>query len=173
VIIDFRPFAGKSLVIENRLQQTNGRGHTGIVLPPGAGNRLLRIDVVLPDAADNSRDPAAISRFYPLPDTAAAPAVTRTFQFSRTNGQWTLNGRFMDCSGVRFSVTQNSAERWLLNGTSNWHHPMHVHLEEHQIVARGGLAPPLTERGRKDVTRLEVVEEVDVFMRSATGPAAT
>src|SRR5262249_5882119 len=29
VVIDFRPFAGKSLYLENRLEQTNGRGPTG------------------------------------------------------------------------------------------------------------------------------------------------
>jgi len=165
VIVDFRPFAGKSIVLENRLQQTNGRGPTGVIVPPGRGNPLLRFDVVLPPVADGSRDPATISRFYALPPIDPAANVTRTFQFSRTNGQWTLNGRFMDCSGVRFSVTQNDSERWLLNGTSNWQHPMHVHLEEHRILSRGGLAPPLDERGRKDVTRLQVVEQVEIFMR--------
>jgi len=165
VIVDFRQFAGKSIYIENRLLQTSGRGPSDTVLAPGQGNRLLRVDVVLPPVADDSRDPATVSRFYAMPSVDAAPAVTRNFQFSRTNGQWTLNNRFMDCSGVRFSVAQNSAEVWQLNGTSNWQHPMHVHMEEHQILARGGLAPPPHERGRKDVTRLQVVERVDVFMR--------
>jgi FtsP/CotA-like multicopper oxidase with cupredoxin domain len=165
VVIDFAPFAGRSIYIENRLQQLSGRGPSGALLAPGQGNQLLRIDVVLPPVADQSRDPAAIARFYAVPSAAEPPAVTRTFQFSRTNGQWTVNGRFMDCSGVRFSVTQNSAEIWQLNGTSSWQHPMHVHLEEHQILARNGLAPPIDERGRKDVTRLQEVERVDIFTR--------
>jgi FtsP/CotA-like multicopper oxidase with cupredoxin domain len=165
VIVDFRPFAGQSIYIENRLQQVNGRGPSGTLFAPGQGNLLLRIDVVLPEVADQSRDPAAISRFYGLPSTDEAPAVTRNFQFTRNNGQWAVNNRFMNCDGVRFSVTQNTAERWRLIGTSNWQHPMHVHLEEHQILSRGGVAPPPPERGRKDVTRLDVGEPVDVFMR--------
>ena len=165
VIVDFRPFAGKSIYLENRLLQVDGRGPTPTILPATQGNQLLRIDVVLPPVADQSRDPATIGAFYAQPNTDDPTAVTRTFQFTRTNGQWALNGKFMDCNGVRFSVTQNSAERWQLNGTSNWQHPMHVHLEEHRITARNGLAPPLVEQGRKDVTRLQVVERVDVFMR--------
>jgi FtsP/CotA-like multicopper oxidase with cupredoxin domain len=167
VIIDFSQFAGRSIYLENRLLQFDGRGPQNGILPAGEGNQLLRIDVVLPPVADRSLDPSLIPAFYPLPPAfaLARPQVTRQFLFGRTNGQWSLNGRFMDCSSVRFSVTQNSAERWVLTGVLGWHHPMHVHLEEHRILARNGQPPPPDEGGRKDVTRLQNAEQIDLFMR--------
>jgi len=34
-------------------------------------------------------------------------------------------------------VTQNSAENWaIINPRSDWQHPIHIHLEEHQILSR-------------------------------------
>src|SRR5216684_2762216 len=52
VIIDFRPFAGKSIFLENRLNQINGQGpvigqECGLpeILPAGKGNLLMRFDV--------------------------------------------------------------------------------------------------------------------------------
>ena len=165
VIIDFRPFAGKSIYIENRLLQNDGRGPTGTILQPGQGHSLVRIDVVLPGVADQSRDPATIRSFYQLPETIQTPAVSRTFRFNRTNGQWAINGRFMDCHGVRFTVAQNSVERWTLVGSNGWQHPMHAHLEEHQILSRNGQPPPAAERARKDVTRLQSNEQVEIALR--------
>jgi len=65
------------------------------------------------------------------------PRITRNFNFDRDNGQWVINNRFADCNQLRFTVTQNSAENWVLtNPRNDWQHPIHVHLEEHQILQR-------------------------------------
>jgi manganese oxidase len=47
-------------------------------------------------------------------------------------------------------------EIWTLEGGFNWDHPIHIHFEEGQIIARNGSASnvPGAERGRKDVYRL-------------------
>ena len=57
VVIDFSQFAGKSIYLENRLNQLNGQGPSHFVnggsdgvqlpeiLPAGQGNQLLRFDV--------------------------------------------------------------------------------------------------------------------------------
>ena len=55
VIIDFSKYAGKTLYIENRLEQVDGRGPTGKVLAAGQGNLILKIVVDLPAIADNNR----------------------------------------------------------------------------------------------------------------------
>src|SRR5205085_9479816 len=74
--------------------------------------------------------------FYQLP-SVIAPRITRNFVFDRDNGQWVINDRFADCNELRFTVTQNSAENWVLtNPRNDWQHPIHVHLEEHQILSR-------------------------------------
>jgi FtsP/CotA-like multicopper oxidase with cupredoxin domain len=165
VIIDFSKFAGKSIFIENRLQQTDGRKPAG-VLGAGQGNFLLRFDVVLPQVTDNSQDPATITKFYDLPSTAPAPVVTRTFNFERTNGMWAINGRFADCNTTRFKVTQNTVEHWILvNSSGGWQHPVHIHFEEFQILSRNGAPPSLVETSRKDVVRVEFNNTLHLFFR--------
>jgi FtsP/CotA-like multicopper oxidase with cupredoxin domain len=171
VIIDFSKYAGKTLYIENRLEQQDGRGPTGKVLAAGQGNRILKIVVDLPPIADNSADPATITSFYSLPDKTATPRITRTFNFDRSNGNWTINGRSMDpeCQEVRVRVQKNSVEHWIVNNSSGgWQHPAHIHFEEFQFLSING-APPastgLVLNGRKDVIRLEHNMQTKTFFR--------
>ena len=169
VIIDFSQFAGKTIYLENRLEQQDGTGPTGDILPAGGGNLLLQIIVDLPAVADNSVDPATHPQFYSLPSTTPAPRVTRTFDFDNSNGGWTINERFMDCNAPRFTVQQNTVEHWILiNSSGGWQHPIHIHFEEFQILSINGHPPstsPLVQTGRKDVVRLEFDSTVELFFR--------
>ncbi len=203
IIIDFSKFAGQTLYLENRLRQLNGMGPVppanfitpnptngvaqaecndgsgnilGDILSAGHGNLLLQFVVDLPTVGDNSVDPATNPTFYSLPSTNVTPRVTRTFKFDRLNGQWSVNGQFMDCaigpSGFserfRFTVQQNSVENWILfNATGDWTHPIHIHLEEHQILSRNRIPIPSgnVEKSRKDVTQLRQNERVLLFFR--------
>ena len=187
IIIDFSQFAGKTIYLENRLLQFNGQGpvppqgFTGgqvecndgngnilsDILPAGQGNLLLQFQVSSKAVKDGSVNPATNPSFYQLPSTNAEPRIVRTFKFDRLNGQWSVNGQFMDCNEFRFTVQQNSVEEWLLtNLTGDWTHPVHIHLEEHQILSRNRVAPSLAvERSRKDVTQLHPNERVQLFFR--------
>jgi FtsP/CotA-like multicopper oxidase with cupredoxin domain len=199
VIIDFRPFAGKTIYLENRLNQINGQGPAAVdsqrapqnssttecsgvlnsnqpaIFPAGQGNLVLQFQVSGTQVRDHSVDPATHPTFYQLPSTRSNPRIVRTFRFDRLNGQWSINGQFMDCgigsSGFsetfRFAVQQNSSEQWLLtNLTGDWTHPVHIHLEEHRILSRNRAAPKLpTDSGRKDVTQLHPNERVQLFFR--------
>jgi len=192
VIIDFSKFAGQTLYLENRLNQINGQGPVAVdsvvnpnqdsnnnecvgisnssqptILPAGTGNLILQFQVTGPRVRDNSVDPATNPTFYSLPTTTDAPRVVRTFKFDRLNGQWSVNGQFMDCNHPRFTVQQNTSEHWLLtNLTGDWTHPVHIHLEEHQILSRNRAAPAVpTDQGRKDVTQLHPNERVELFFR--------
>jgi FtsP/CotA-like multicopper oxidase with cupredoxin domain len=179
IIIDFRGFAGKTVYLENRLNQLNGMGPVNAgqctdangnpvptLLGAGQGNLLLQFRVSGTPVTDHSADPAT-QTFYTLPSTNVAPRITRTFKFDRLNGQWSINGQFMDCHTFRFQVQQNSVENWILsNATGDWTHPVHIHLEEHQILSRNRMPPPLAiERSRKDVTQLPPQERVLLFFR--------
>jgi FtsP/CotA-like multicopper oxidase with cupredoxin domain len=187
VIIDFRPFAGRTIYLENRLRQINGMGPVppqgflpnqiectdangnvlSDILPAGQGNQLLQFQVSGTPVSDGSVDPATNPTFYQLPSTNVTPRITRTFKFDRLNGQWSINGQFMDCGHFRFLVQQNSVENWILfNATGDWTHPIHIHLEEHQILSRNRAPPTLAvERSRKDVTQLHPNERVLLFFR--------
>ncbi len=206
IIIDFSKFAGKTIYLENRLLQVNGQGpvppqgfvpgqfecNSGLdsngnpisilsdIRPAGQGDLLLQFQVSSKAVSDGSVDPATNPTFYTLPNTTATPRITRTFKFDRLNGQWSVNGQFMDCGfgpagpppggfsqNFRFTVQQNSVEHWLLtNLTGDWTHPIHIHLEEHQILTRNRVPPSLAiERSRKDVTQLHQNERVELFFR--------
>jgi FtsP/CotA-like multicopper oxidase with cupredoxin domain len=156
VIVDFSKYAGKTLYIENRLEQTDGRGPTGVVLAPGQGNLILKIVVDGPAVPDHSVDPATLPRFYDLPDKTVTPRIIRNFNFERNNGQWAINGKFMDCDDVRVHVKQDTVEQWnITNNSGGWQHPAHIHFEEFQFLSINGATPPLVLGGRKDVVRLE------------------
>jgi FtsP/CotA-like multicopper oxidase with cupredoxin domain len=173
VIIDFSSFAGRSIYLENRLNQINGQGpvigqecNLPETLAAGQGNLLLRFDVSSGPVTDGSADPTT-QTFYSLPSTTATPRIIRTFKFDRLNGQWSINGQFMDCNDIRVHIQPNSVEHWILsNGTGNWTHPIHIHEEEHQILTRNRVPPTLAiERSRKDVTQLRPNERVELFFR--------
>ena len=168
VVIDFSNFAGKTIYLENRLNQINGQGPVAVdsqlfaqnepvntectqvlattipaVRPAGAGDLILQFQVTGPKVADHSLSPSK-QKFYSLPTTTDMPRIVRTFKFDRLNGQWSINGQFMDCNNFRFTVQQNSVEHWLLtNLTGDWTHPVHIHLEEHRILSRNRLANQL------------------------------
>jgi len=196
VIVDFRKIWDRfghprRIWLENRLEQVNGRAPTDRILPPGnPANAVLEFRLAGPDiVADGSFDPEPVS--YPhvpcgpddcvfapiclprLPsDTAAAPTdrirLTRSFRFDRTNGQWAVNDRLMDCTRFRFTVQRNTAERWILrNSSGGWQHPLHIHLEEFRIIRRNGRAVSCgyPEFSRKDVVRLGFNDEVEVVTR--------
>jgi FtsP/CotA-like multicopper oxidase with cupredoxin domain len=211
VIIDFSQFAGKTIYLENRLNQVNGQGpvavdsqffpqnstntecanlqvpvtapngtpNTNAVLNAGQGNLILQFRVTGPNVPDNSVNPATKPTFYQLPSTKVDPRIVRTFKFDRLNGQWSINGQFFDCGYgnegtggestemFRFTVQQNSVEQWLLTNLSgDWTHPVHIHLEEHQILSRNRVAPTVpADLGRKDVTQLHPNERVQLFFR--------
>jgi FtsP/CotA-like multicopper oxidase with cupredoxin domain len=210
VVIDFTNFSGQTLFLENRLNQLNGQGPTavdsalaaqnssstecnqpftlgtnatGAIKNAGQGDLIIKF-VVGAHVTDNSLPPSQ-QTFYSLPSTTPTPRITRTFKFDRLNGQWSINGQFMDCGygnggtggesteTFRFTVQQNSVEHWLLtNLTGDWTHPVHIHLEEHQILTRnrapitnGNLLSVPADQGRKDVTQLHPNERVELFFR--------
>jgi FtsP/CotA-like multicopper oxidase with cupredoxin domain len=136
VVIDFSKYAGKTIYLENRLLQPNGQGGpTGSVSSPGQGFLMLKIVVDQPAAQDNSVDPATLPSYYALPSVSGTPRVSRTFNFDQgRNGQWTINGSLFSCTTARFTVQQNSLEQWYLDNGWNWSHPIHVHMEEHQVT---------------------------------------
>src|SRR5262249_37252863 len=146
------------ICLNNIMDQINGKGPTGILLPspelPGVLPAcILKFKVNRNVANDPSR---LAAHFRDVPPIAPSEiANTRTFIFDNQQGAWTINNRFFDFNRVDATVKQGTAERWILkNASLDWQHPIHIHLEEHQIVSRDDSVPPNFEQGRKDVTVL-------------------
>jgi len=140
IIIDFNQVktligAHTTVRLENRLEQTDGQGPTCNIFPGGQGIYCLEFRIGSA-VADGSVNPATHPQFYQLP-SVITPRVTRNFVFDRSNGQWVINDRFANCTEMRFTVEQNTAENWnIINPRSDWQHPIHIHDEEHRILSR-------------------------------------
>ncbi len=84
-------------------------------------------------------DSSVPSTLRPLPDLGT-PVVTRTFAFGHTDGHWTINGLTYDPNRVDAQPVLGTTERWILqNTTGEWHHVIHIHLTNHQIISRNGV----------------------------------
>src|SRR4051812_11157741 len=130
--------------------------------------------------------PPTSPMMIPNPDLSQLPVVNeRTFEFNRGANQSSLNKdtSFTGPWGISVNGTGTKAadygrisaapkpgtrEIWHLNnGGGGWDHPIHIHFEEGQLIARDGLASnvPLWERGRKDVYRLRAAGTVTLTMQ--------
>ena len=136
-----------------------------------------------PAYPDKSKIPAVM---IPNPNLSAIPiARYRTFEFGKgaknvTNdlatsfsGQWGVktDGAVMEAADFGRASARpkmNTREVWTLkNGGGGWDHPIHIHFEEGQILARNGSAAnvPAWEKGRKDVYRLRPGGSVTITMQ--------
>jgi FtsP/CotA-like multicopper oxidase with cupredoxin domain len=166
IVVDFSQCAiGDTFYLENRLEQLDGRGPTGTILPPGQGNKVLQFRVER-DAPDPSQVPATLRPLPPIDLNDVT--VTRTFEFGRRQGAWTVNDQFYDVNVIRARPRMNAAEIWILRNTSGgWSHPIHIHFEEFQVLSLDGAPPTARNQGRKDVIELGRANgsEAQVFMR--------
>jgi FtsP/CotA-like multicopper oxidase with cupredoxin domain len=177
IVIDFSPWAGKTLYLENRLNQADGRGpdaNLGLpnaTAPAGQGNFILQFRVGTAAVEDRSVDfeTTPSVAYYTLP-SRPLPRISRSFRFERELSTWVVNGKtFPDSADVvHFRVRKNSAEQWTIWNTSGgWMHPIHVHFEEFRMLSRNGvpIGPGNVEYSRKDVMRLQHGESNVAFWR--------
>jgi len=157
---------------------------SGTSLDPCVG-RFLEFRVVRdPAQRDVSQVPATM---IPNPNLSAIPVTReRTFEFGRGASQpvpdpntafigpWGIQtdnqGGMLDADYNRVSAAPRFGTRevWhLVNGGGGWDHPIHIHFEEGQVLARdGSLANvPAAERGRKDVYRLRPGGSITITMQ--------
>jgi FtsP/CotA-like multicopper oxidase with cupredoxin domain len=194
IVIDFSRYSIGSVVrMVNVLAHENGAVPSGTVSlsqalsgqtsDPCVGTFLEFRIVRNPATPDVSQIPATM---IPNPDLSSVPvAATRTFVFGDSanqttrdpvtsfRGPWgvgTDGGDKLDADFGRVSAAPKfgSREVWtLVNDGGDWDHPVHIHFEEGQILARNGSASnvPAWEKGRKDVYRLHPDGSVKLTMQ--------
>jgi len=174
IVIDFSRYKpGEKVWMVNLCEHDDGRGpKTDLSLAEAlAGNsadacvgKFLEFRIIPSTKPDYSQVPGTL---IPNPDLSAIPvARERTFEFGRSNGTddapWTVKtdggqGLAADYNQVSAAPKRGTREVWtLINGGGGWDHPIHIHFEESQMLARDGSLSnvPPWERGRKDVFRL-------------------
>jgi manganese oxidase len=155
-------------------QALSGQSHDPCV------GKFLEFRIVRnPAQPDQSQVPNVL---IPNPDLSNIPvARERTFAFGRDATQplsasdpaWGIStdgGQVLNASFGRVSAAPRFGTRevWTLqNNGGGWDHPVHIHFEEGQILARNGSAAnvPAWERGRKDVYRLRPGGSVTITMQ--------
>ena len=142
-----------------RAEQTNGRGPTGKLLTPG--DRLIEFRVTGPLAVDPSLVKPVLREQPPIDLTKVVKQ--RRFEFNRSGGGWTVNGRIFNEERPDALVKRNTREVWTLkNGGGGWSHPVHIHMEEFRVLSFNGRKPRPYE-DRKDVMVLGPGDEAEVF----------
>ncbi len=125
VVVDFAGKLGQDVVLRNAA----GKGATGDLLQ-------FRVRGVVTD------DSSVPARLRPL-ESLGEPIATRTFEFARTNGKWTINGLGFDPNRVDASPVLGTTEKWVLRNPGGWSHIVHIHDVDQQLLARnGGAAAP-------------------------------
>ena len=150
--------------------------------------KFLEFQVVRdPAKPDVSREMSASDTLIPNPDLPKA-VRERTFVFGRggmnpTYGFLSAYEKVTSDWAIRVDGSEKLAADWarisaaprygtceiwhLVNDGGGWDHPIHIHFEEGQILARNGsasLVPPW-EKGRKDVYRLRPGGTVTIAMQ--------
>src|SRR5438445_344144 len=194
IVIDFSRYSvGQKVSMMNLLEHSDGtRPRRTVSLADAlAGNsadpcvgKFLEFRIVRnPATPDVSQVPAVM---IPNPDLSNVPvARQRTFVFDEdarqtTNdpvtsfrGPWGIGTTEDDALAADFgrisaAPRYGTREIWtLINEEDDWDHPIHIHFEEGQILARNGSASnvPAWEKGRKDVYRLRPEGRVTITMQ--------
>jgi FtsP/CotA-like multicopper oxidase with cupredoxin domain len=194
IVIDFSRYSiGQTVSMVNLAEHNDGRkvaddltlaeALSGNSPDPGVGKFLEFRIVRNPAQPDVSQVPSVL---IPNPDLSSIPvARERVFEFGRgakqpskdpitaSEGEWGIKTSGGDMLAANFGRVDaapkfGTREIWTLkNGGGGWDHPIHIHFEEGQILARNGSLRnvPLAERGRKDVYRLGPGGEVKITMQ--------
>ena len=195
IVIDFSRYkVGDKVWMVNLCEHESGKkpaqdltiaqAMSGQSLDPCVGPFLEFRIVRDPAKPDVSQVPATM---IPNPDLSKIPVTReRVFEFgdggtqtttdpiSAFIGPWGIktdnNGPMLNADYGRISAAPKYGTReiWTLkNGGGGWDHPIHIHFEEGQILARNGdpSQVPAWEKGRKDVYRLRPGGSVTLTMQ--------
>jgi FtsP/CotA-like multicopper oxidase with cupredoxin domain len=150
VVVDFTRYAdgsptkaGDVVYLVNTLMMTEG------IKPDGGQDPAYKVPLLkfvigdLPPVPDYSQ---VMSRLRPvplLPSQSALQALANNRQrFDlKKNGpdyesRWTINNQPFDAHVQMATVNRGAEAVWEFNTGGGWVHPMHLHEEEHRVVAR-------------------------------------
>jgi len=172
VIVDFSD-APEEVILYNVMDQDDGRGPTGKILPLDEAMPLVKFIVEGPRESGDCTI-AKYDRLLPTrPIHDDEIVTTRKFTFERGNGAWKINDMFFNPERADACPRLDSAEHWILeNKSGGWWHPIHIHMESHQVVKYNGGPPPKNLRSKSDASLLtdNGVVELRMKFRTFTGP---
>jgi spore coat protein A len=151
IIIDFSRYQpGQQITLRNEF----GDGPTA---------QIMQFRVTGP-ADDDSRIPDHLSTTATLPATPATVTRTLRFRHDDVHGMpgWTINGRPFDPEHDFAQPKLGTTEIWRL--TTDFHHPIHLHLGHFQVLTRGIGGPGAYDHGWKDTIDLRPAEQATIMV---------
>jgi spore coat protein A len=156
LVVDFARYPAGTRV---RLVNTLGADGTA---------EVMRFDVGSGGGADDSAIPERLSAGVPRLDPAQA-VRTRTFQFKQSgDGVWTINDKEFRPGRALARPRLGEIEVWRF--LTDFHHPIHVHLDPVQVVSRNSGGLGAYDHGWKDTVDVRASEAVEVVTRFTDYP---
>jgi FtsP/CotA-like multicopper oxidase with cupredoxin domain len=151
VVVDFSRYRrGRQVRLVNRL----GTGTT---------TEVMRFDIVGTDRSDDSTIPERLSENLRALDPRHAVA-TRTFLFRQgKRGAWTINDLPYQPGRPLARPQLGTTEIWRF--ITEFHHPVHVHLNSFRVLSRNNRGPGRFDIGWKDTIDIRPAEAVEVLTR--------
>ncbi|MGP4086303.1 multicopper oxidase family protein [Streptomyces sp. KR55] len=149
VVVDFSRYRPGTKV---RLLNRFGDGTTA---------EVMRFDVGSGSPADDTTVPEKLSEVVSLDPGRAS--VTRDFHFRGSAAGWTINDLEYQPGRALARPKLGQTEVWRF--TTNFHHPIHLHLDHFQVVSRNNRDPGAFDHGWKDTVDLRPAEAVEVVVR--------
>ncbi|WP_235746610.1 multicopper oxidase family protein [Nocardia coffeae] len=138
-------------------------------LGDGITTRVMRFEVT-ERIADTSTVPDRLNEITPLDRRAAV--TTRRFDFRRGDSGsmsgWLINGQPYDPREPIARPRLGDVEIWQLS--TDLDHPIHLHLEQFQVLSRNGGPPLATDAGWKDTVYLGASELAEIAVRFTDYP---
>ncbi len=186
IVVDFSRYIdgsptkkGDAVYFTNIMKMPDGRKPTsGTRFGMDNKYKVPMIKFVIGDTVADASDPGlSANSFNPKKSLRPQPALPanlsalpqRKFELQRGGFggeiQWLINGHPFDPTVPLATVKQGQPEVWnIKNGGGGWVHPMHLHMEEHHMLTRGG--KPATsvpghadDTGKDDVIALDPAED--------------
>nr|WP_197540733.1 multicopper oxidase domain-containing protein [Kitasatospora sp. SID7827] len=149
VLVDFSRYpAGTRVRLLNRL----GDGPAGEVMAFEVGSAAADDGFRLPDRL------ATVERLDP-----AKAVATRTFVFRKGEQHWTVNGEEYRPGRSIAAPRLGQVEVWRF--VTDFHHPVHLHLDPFQVLGRTSGRPGRNDTGWKDTVDVLPAQGVEVAVR--------
>lgn len=127
---------------------------------------LFSINVIDQTADPVASIPSSLAAITPLNESDAD--VTRDLTLSplvmgptgMVNGPFVIDGSSFDMNVINQTVNLGDTEIWSIFNQSGVAHPFHIHDVQFQILDEGGVAPPPSRSGWKDVVLIRNMQTV-------------
>ncbi|OBF49602.1 copper oxidase [Mycobacterium sp. 852002-53434_SCH5985345] len=160
--IDIAPAERFEVAVDFGRYQSGTRVRLLNLLGAGSAAEVMRFDIVGTDRADDSAIPDRLSTSAPLSREQVVGTRTFLFRLGR-RGVWTINDLPYEPGRPLARPRIGTTEIWRF--ITEFHHPVHVHLNSFQVLSRNNRAPGRFDMGWKDTVDVRPAEAVEVLTR--------